>query len=71
MRVSDVVVGDIIKGTIKRIVDVGVFVEISGSVDGVCWPLHLSDVRLKNPEKKFKIGQSIKCRVRSNVPDLR
>lgn len=40
------------------------FVAISGNVDGVVWPIHYSDIKLKHPEKKFKIGSSVKARVR-------
>lgn len=39
------------------------FVNISGSVDGAVWPLHYADIQLKHPEKRFKEGSSIKCRV--------
>ena len=29
----------------------------------VVWPNHFADIRLKHPERKFKVGSSIKCRV--------
>lgn len=36
---------------------------ISDEVDGVVWPLHFADIKLKNPERRFKVGGSVKCRV--------
>ncbi|KAL8286763.1 hypothetical protein RQP46_004291 [Phenoliferia psychrophenolica] len=68
LRVSDVKVGEVIKGTIKRLTDSALFVSISGNVDGVVWPMHYADIKLKNPEKKFKVGASIKARIYSADP---
>ncbi|GAA5859805.1 hypothetical protein JCM8547_007035 [Rhodosporidiobolus lusitaniae] len=65
LRVSDVKVGEEIKGTVKRLTDSAMFVSISGSVDGVVWPTHYADIRLKqqSAEKKFKPGQAVKARI--------
>jgi rRNA biogenesis protein RRP5 len=45
------------------------FINISGSVDGVAWPDHYADIKLKHPERRFKIGQTVKCRVFSIEPE--
>ncbi|KAF7306752.1 hypothetical protein MIND_00466900 [Mycena indigotica] len=63
LQVADVQVGEVIKGTIKTLNDSGLFVSISGNVDGVVWPNHYADIALKHPAKRFKPGSSIKCRV--------
>ncbi|GAA6036062.1 hypothetical protein JCM8097_006594 [Rhodosporidiobolus ruineniae] len=63
LRVQDVKVGEEVKGTVKRLADNALFVSISGNVDGVVWPLHYADIRLKHPEKKFKPGQTVKARI--------
>ncbi|OBZ78635.1 rRNA biogenesis protein RRP5 [Grifola frondosa] len=63
LQVADVHVGEIIKGTIKKLTDSALFVSISGNVDGVIWPNHYADIVLKHPQKRFKPGGSIKCRV--------
>ncbi|KAI0308284.1 U3 snoRNP-associated protein Rrp5 [Multifurca ochricompacta] len=63
LRVSDVQVGEQLKGTIKRLTDSALFVSISGNVDGVVFPNHYADIILKHPQKRFKEGSSIKCRV--------
>ncbi|KAF8167718.1 hypothetical protein B0H34DRAFT_645870 [Crassisporium funariophilum] len=63
LQVSDVEVGEVVKGTIKKLADSGLFVSLSGGVDGVVWPNHYADIVLKHPAKRFKEGASIKCRV--------
>ena len=39
------------------------FIDIHGSVDGVVWPLHYADIRLKHPEKRFKVDATVRARV--------
>ncbi|BEI83321.1 hypothetical protein CcaverHIS002_0311890 [Cutaneotrichosporon cavernicola] len=63
MDVGELQVGQVLKGTVKRLSDKGLFVNVQGSVDGVVWPLHYADIRLKHPEKRFKPGTSVKARV--------
>jgi len=57
-------VGEVVKGTIKKLSDSALFVALSGNVDGVVWPNHYADIQLKYPAKRFKVGASIKCKVR-------
>ncbi|KAJ3575984.1 hypothetical protein NP233_g748 [Leucocoprinus birnbaumii] len=63
VQVTDVEVGEVVKGTIKKLTDSALFVTLSGNIDGVVWPNHYADIRLKHPTKRFKTGASIKCRV--------
>lgn len=63
LQVADVQVGEVIKGTIKKLTDSGLFVSMSGNVDGVIWPNHYADITLKHPAKRFKTGGNLKCRV--------
>lgn len=53
------------QGTVKRLTDSALFVSISGNVDGVVWPIHYADIKLKHPEKKFKAGATVKARIYS------
>ncbi|GAA5925984.1 hypothetical protein JCM3775_005168 [Rhodotorula graminis] len=69
LRVQDVEVGAEVKGTVKVLKDNALFVSIGGNVDGVVWPLHYADIRLKHPEKKFKPGQAVKARIFSADAD--
>ncbi len=70
IQVTDVEVGEVVKGTIKRLTDSALFVTLSGNIDGVVWPNHYADIMLKQPAKRFKVGASIKCRV-SDISSLR
>lgn len=63
MQVGELQVGQVLKGTVRKLSDKGLFVNVQGNVDGVVWPLHYADIRLKHPEKRFKVGASVKARV--------
>lgn len=40
-------------------------VKVADGIRGLVPSLHLSDVILKQPEKKYNIGDEVKCRVRA------
>lgn len=63
MSVYELRIGQILKGTIRRLTDTALFIDISGSVDGVVHPLHYADIRLKHPERRFRVGSSVKARI--------
>lgn len=63
MQVDELAVGQQLKGTIHRLSEKGLFVNIQGSVHGVVWPAHYADIKLKHPEKRFKVGGTVKARV--------
>ncbi|TFY62849.1 hypothetical protein EVJ58_g3608 [Rhodofomes roseus] len=71
LQVGEVQVGEVIKGTVKKLTDSALFVSISGTVDGVIWPNHYADIPLKHPQKRFKPGGTIKCRVLVVDPERR
>ena len=63
LRVEDVVIGEVIKGTVKKLTESALFIAINGNVDGMIWPMHYADIRLKHPERRFKPGTVVKARV--------
>ncbi|KAF8898934.1 hypothetical protein BD779DRAFT_1607574 [Infundibulicybe gibba] len=69
LQVTDINAGEVIKGTIKKLTDSGLFISISSTIDGVVWPNHYADIALKHPTKRFKVGASIKCRALMVDPD--
>lgn len=69
MRVSEVMVGEVIKATIRIINQKAILLNINGSVDGVVFPAHFAEVPLKKPEKKYKVGQSVSARVLKVDPE--
>ena len=55
--------GDIVTGTVKSILDYGVFIDVGG-VDGL---LHITEMgwgKLKSPRKMFKVGDQVKVLIR-------
>ncbi|KAJ3251091.1 rRNA biogenesis protein rrp5 [Boothiomyces macroporosus] len=65
IRVDDIKVGSDIKGTVKKIESFGVIVSITDSINALCPTIHLSDAKLSQPEKLFKIGAKLKFKVLS------
>ncbi|KAG9096343.1 rRNA biogenesis protein rrp5 [Ceratobasidium sp. UAMH 11750] len=65
MRAGDVNVGETLKGTITKLKENGLLVALSDKVTGFVGPCHYADIRLKHPERKFKQGATVKCRVLS------
>ncbi|KAK8849492.1 hypothetical protein IAR55_004826 [Kwoniella newhampshirensis] len=68
MQVDELKIGQVLKGTIRRLTDKSLFVDVLGSVDGIVFPNHYADIRLKHPEKRFRPGASVKARVLSLEP---
>ncbi|KAF7799308.1 hypothetical protein EIP86_010540 [Pleurotus ostreatoroseus] len=63
LQVGEVKPGEVMKATVKKLTDSALFLSISGNVDGVVWPNHYADIALKHPQKRFKPGGSVKCRI--------
>lgn len=76
LRMEDVKVGQIVKGTVEKIlVDEngvnGVIVKIGEGITGLVPEVHFADIHLQHPEKKFKEGSSVTARVLSTIPEKR
>ncbi len=56
-------VGDIVEGTVKRIVDFGAFVELPGGVDGLLHISKISDGHIKNIADVISIGDTISVEI--------
>ena len=63
MKYADISVGDVLEATVEKHGRFGMVVSIQGSICGLCPTIHISDVRLKNPQKRYKEGSKVKCRV--------
>ncbi|XP_034544205.1 protein RRP5 homolog isoform X2 [Notolabrus celidotus] len=64
-RYHDIKVGQVVEGTVSVLLNHGMMVHLSDHIKGLVPRTHLSDILLKNPEKKFTEGMKIKCRVLS------
>ncbi|CAE6439154.1 unnamed protein product, partial [Rhizoctonia solani] len=69
MQVADVEVGKFLKGTVVRLRESGLVVALSDKVTGLVTPQHYADIKLKHPERKFKEGATVKCKVLSVNPE--
>lgn len=64
LRVQDIPIGDILEVTVDSILPKGdIIVGITDDLKGIVHPLQISDVKIANPERKFKIGSKTKARV--------
>ncbi|KAI8613188.1 hypothetical protein BC830DRAFT_497872 [Chytriomyces sp. MP71] len=64
MRRSDVKVGMIVKGTVTKVEDYGLMVNLADGISALVPRTHLAESTVANPGKMFKIGSSVKARVR-------
>ncbi|ORX93442.1 nucleic acid-binding protein [Basidiobolus meristosporus CBS 931.73] len=63
LNVDDIQVGEVIKGKIHKLINNGILIEFSSTINGFVPTIHMSDIKLLHPEKKFKAGDKVKCRV--------
>uniref|UniRef100_A0ABI7VYI6 S1 motif domain-containing protein n=1 Tax=Felis catus TaxID=9685 RepID=A0ABI7VYI6_FELCA len=63
LRYHDIKPGALVKGTVLTIKPYGMLVKVGEQIRGLVPPIHLADILIKNPEKKYHIGDEVKCRV--------
>ena len=57
--------GQIVCGTVTGIQPYGAFIKMDNGIDGLVYIEDLSVARIKSPEERVKVGQKIKCMVKS------
>ena len=70
LRIEDLEIGGVVKGTIEKIVINaggvgGVLVNLAEGITGLVPEMHMADIQLLHPEKMFKEGKSVTARVLS------
>ncbi|KAI0402938.1 hypothetical protein F4802DRAFT_332506 [Xylaria palmicola] len=70
LRIEDVAVGTVVNGVIEKLIInqdgvSGLLVKLAEGIHGFVTEMHLADVRLQHPEKKFREGIKVKARVLS------
>ena len=69
LHVEDVKVGEVVKGTIQKLLPSGsLIIELSDGITAIADWNHLSDVKLRNPGKKFREGMAVTGRILRNDP---
>ncbi|KAM4704033.1 protein RRP5 homolog [Rhinophrynus dorsalis] len=68
LRHEDIQAGQLLEGTVRSLEAKGMVLNITNHLTGLVPHLHLADVLLHHPEKKYSIGSKIRCRVLTVVP---
>ncbi|OZJ03378.1 hypothetical protein BZG36_04497, partial [Bifiguratus adelaidae] len=63
LRIDDIKVGEIVKAPVEKVTTHGVIISLTDTIHALIPNLHLSDVKLSNPEKKFNVGSKVSTRV--------
>ncbi|XP_065495074.1 protein RRP5 homolog [Caloenas nicobarica] len=63
LQYQDIHTGDVVQGKVFAFKPIGMHVKVTDGIKGLVPSLHLADVILKQPEKKYNIGDEVKCRV--------
>ncbi|XP_053548424.1 protein RRP5 homolog [Bombina bombina] len=71
LRHSDLQAGQLVEGTVDSLEPVGMVVKITKHLTGLVPRLHLADVILRHPEKKYKNGSTLRCRILTVDPQAR
>jgi rRNA biogenesis protein RRP5 len=76
LRYEDVPLGAVVNGTIEKLLIgesgvEGLLVTLAEGVTGFVPKIHLSNVKLDHPEKKFRAGQAVTARVLTSNPARR
>jgi rRNA biogenesis protein RRP5 len=74
LRIEDVEVGQVVKATVMKIIlgakgVTGVLVQLADGIDGLVPEVHMADVKLQHPEKKFREGFPVTARVLTVDPE--
>ncbi|KAK1751629.1 hypothetical protein QBC47DRAFT_390592 [Echria macrotheca] len=72
LRIEDIPVGAVVPGVIEKLLinesGFGIIVNVADGISGLVSEIHISDVHLQHPERKFKEGMKVKTRVLSTDP---
>ncbi|KAI0166315.1 nucleic acid-binding protein [Xylariaceae sp. FL1272] len=70
LRIEDIPIGQVVNGEVEKLIIheegiSGLLVKLAEGIRGYVPEIHLADVRLQHPEKKFREGLKVKARVLS------
>ncbi|XP_074089895.1 protein RRP5 homolog [Macrotis lagotis] len=63
LRYHDLQPGQIVKGKVFALRSYGMIVKVTERIRGLVPTLHLADVQIRNPQKKYRVQDEVKCRV--------
>lgn len=70
LRLEDIQIGQIVQGSVEKLIInasgfVGVLIKLTEGISAMASELHLADIYLQHPERKFREGQAVTARVLS------
>ena len=69
LRLEDVPVGEVVQGMVEKVLvrseGISLIVKVADGIAGLVTNMHLSDVTLSHPERRFREGMKVKARVLS------
>ena len=68
LEMKDLTEGMILKGTVRNVIDFGVFVDIGVHQDGLVHISQICDRYIKHPSEVLKVGEVVKVKVLSVEP---
>jgi rRNA biogenesis protein RRP5 len=76
LRIEDIKIGQTVKGKVEKLIvdktgSTGVLVNLSEGITGLVPEMHLADVPLQHPDRKFREGLTVTARVLSTDPEKR
>ncbi|KAF2398795.1 nucleic acid-binding protein [Trichodelitschia bisporula] len=76
LRVEDIPIGQVVKGTVEKLLVNekgvgGILVTLAEGITGLVPEMHMADVHLQHPERKFRDGMAVTARVLSTNPEKR
>ena len=63
LKIEDLKIGDALQGTVRNVVDFGIFIDIGLKNDGLAHISKLSNEYLRHPSERFKVGDIVICYV--------
>lgn len=64
LSLDDLMVGDIVNGTVRNIADFGAFVDIGVHMDGLVHKSEMADKFVSNPMDILSVGQAVKVKIK-------
>ena len=63
LKIEDLKIGEKLQGTVRNVVDFGVFIDIGLHNDGLAHISKLSNSYIKHPSDLFSVGDIVNCYV--------
>ncbi|XP_051837292.1 protein RRP5 homolog isoform X1 [Antechinus flavipes] len=69
LRYHDLHPGQVVKAKVFALRSYGMIVKVTEEIKGLVPTLHLADVQIRNPQKKYRLQDEVKCRVLTCDPE--